>query len=546
MEYFEILNLKREPFSNSPDPDFFFHSRQHVDCLQKLEIAVRLRRGLNIVVGPVGTGKTTLCRQLIRRLGNDPAIETHLMLDPRYPDATMFLRSVAEMFGDQGSDLPDLGESGWKERIKQILFRKGVDEGKILILIIDEGQKITAACLEILRELLNFETNDRKLLQIVLFAQPELEALARDHANVTDRINLYHRLGPLSFRDTCRLIRFRLEQAVEGDQAPRLFTVPGMWAVHRFTFGYPRKIINLCHNCVLAMIIQNRSKAGYRLVRSCSGRLFPEKPPPSRAMKVATAGGLLILAALVAADQYGGAGFFGSTGGIMAAVQHSSPPAGPPAPANAGPGNGLPADAVRKAGNRSAAILGAEEPRTDPQPEGGPAGPKPDAVIRKQPMPRFLGHAAINKGESLSQLIQLVYGGFNGVYLEAVLAANPFIRRVEAIETGNLIHFPAVSTDVGSTGMRCWWAGLDEGADLADTLKQVREYRIQGVPARLIPSYHPETGLRFSIILRGYFFEETDFQKRLAELPRSVAEKARRIRSWGDAQTVFFANPYLM
>ena len=67
MDYFSILNLKQEPFSNSPDPDFFFHSREHQECLQKLELSILLRRGLNVIIGDVGTGKTTLCRQLIRR-----------------------------------------------------------------------------------------------------------------------------------------------------------------------------------------------------------------------------------------------------------------------------------------------------------------------------------------------------------------------------------------------------------------------------------------------------------------------------------------------
>ena len=60
MDYFSILNLNKEPFSNSPDPDYFFHSQQHVSCLQKLELSLRLRRGLNVVIGEVGTGKTTL------------------------------------------------------------------------------------------------------------------------------------------------------------------------------------------------------------------------------------------------------------------------------------------------------------------------------------------------------------------------------------------------------------------------------------------------------------------------------------------------------
>jgi len=86
MDYFKILNLNREPFSNSPEPDFFYESSQHLGCLQKLEIAVRLRRGLSVVMGNVGTGKTTLCRELLIRFAKSEddrnEVETHLLLDP--------------------------------------------------------------------------------------------------------------------------------------------------------------------------------------------------------------------------------------------------------------------------------------------------------------------------------------------------------------------------------------------------------------------------------------------------------------------------------
>jgi general secretion pathway protein A len=81
MDYFNILSLKQEPFSNSPDPEFFFHSREHLECLQKLELSLLLRRGLNVIIGDVGTGKTTLCRQLIRRFTKREEINTHLILE---------------------------------------------------------------------------------------------------------------------------------------------------------------------------------------------------------------------------------------------------------------------------------------------------------------------------------------------------------------------------------------------------------------------------------------------------------------------------------
>ncbi len=212
MDYFKILNLNKEPFSNSPDPEFFFHSRQHLDCLQKLELSLLLRRGLNVIIGDVGTGKTTLCRQLIRRFSQKEEVETHLILDPHVLNATELLASVTEMFT---GEKPPLGSDDWqvKEQIKQYLFRKGVGENKTVVLIIDEGQKIPAFCLEILREFLNYETNEYKLLQIVIFAQQEFEGTIRKYPNFADRINLYHTLKPLNFRDTRLMIKYRLEKS---------------------------------------------------------------------------------------------------------------------------------------------------------------------------------------------------------------------------------------------------------------------------------------------------------------------------------------------
>jgi general secretion pathway protein A len=272
MDYYSIINLDREPFSNSPDPAYFYHSRLHVDCLQKLELSLRLRRGLNVVVGEVGTGKTTLCRQLIQRFAEDESFEPHLILDPEFPDAPSFLDAIAPMI----CGTPAGGGAPWeqKEQIKTALFEKGVEQDRTVVLIIDEGQKIQPPCLEILRELLNYETNEAKLLQIVIFAQTEFEAILADRDNLADRINLFHRLGALGFSDTRRMIRYRLAQAGSAPDSQMLFTFPGLWAIYRATGGYPRKIIHLCHKAVLAAIIQNRRRAGWFLVRSCAQRSY--------------------------------------------------------------------------------------------------------------------------------------------------------------------------------------------------------------------------------------------------------------------------------
>ena len=170
---------------------------------------------------------------------------------------------------------PDDAADDWqvKELIKQHLFRKGVDEEKIVVLIIDEGQKIPAFCLEILREFLNYETNAFKLLQIVIFAQKELAQSLDLYPNFSDRINLTHPLGPMNFADTRAMIRFRLDQSGRNSAGSTLlFTFAALWAVYRQTGGYPRRIIHLCHRCLLTAIIQNRFRIDWFTVRSCAKR----------------------------------------------------------------------------------------------------------------------------------------------------------------------------------------------------------------------------------------------------------------------------------
>jgi general secretion pathway protein A len=230
-------------------------------------------------VGDIGTGKSTLCRHLIRRFAADNSVETHLILDPYFDTPTRFLLALAELFGvpiEAGSE-----NNRWriKESLKKYLFKKGVDDQKTVVLIIDEGQKAPESCLELLRELLNYETNEHKLLQIVIFAQCEFHQIIGDLPNFADRINMYHVLTPLSFRETRQLLQFRLNKANGNHREPELFTETGLWAVYRASRGYPRKIIHLCHRVLVTLIIQNRSKAGWSQVRWCSRMLYPGTPP---------------------------------------------------------------------------------------------------------------------------------------------------------------------------------------------------------------------------------------------------------------------------
>lgn len=289
MNLYANLDLEREPFSNSPDPNFMHDTRQHATCLQELEISLRLRRGLSIITGDIGTGKTTLCRSLLRAFAEDKDADMHLLLDPHFDTPEEFLRVILGSISRCTLD-PDLGLWELKEALKQQLFRLGMVEHRLVVLVIDEGQKISREILELLREMLNYETNSSKLLQIVIFAQRELEPLLEDMPNLADRINVRRRLGPLSLRETRQMIRYRLRVAAGGAAAPQMrFSEAAMLAIHLAGGGLPRRTVRLCHMSMLEMLVRGKTSVGLWEARAA---LRPEvglRPRSRRALALAAA-----------------------------------------------------------------------------------------------------------------------------------------------------------------------------------------------------------------------------------------------------------------
>jgi general secretion pathway protein A len=571
MDYFTILNLSREPFSNSPDPDYFYHSRQHLDCLQKLELSLHLRRGLNVIIGEVGTGKTTLCRQLIRRFAQRKEIETHLILDPSFRDGGDFLGTVAKLLSGRK---PPEGTSEWqvKEFIKQHLFRKGVDQKKTTMLIIDEGQKLPLFCLELLREFLNYETNEYKLLQIVIFAQKEFEAVVGRHPNFADRINLYHHLQPLSFRDTRMMIQFRLEKSSNGAQPLDLFTLPALVAVYRATGGYPRKIINLCHQCILAMIIQNRKKVGWRIVRQCAGRVFTAEGGrrrllPAASMTAAALAALLAWAwwqgripqlpwneprplAAAAVGEPATPAPIPKADRAAAVVEPSVPPPEGDAPAPPAPAAAAPAEPPPEPPAVAAAAAEASPAPAPPAPSvaaaAAPAGGDPPA-IKTAPLqaPGSLGSVSLKRNETISGLIQRVYGDYSNKNFRSIILANPHIEDPDRVEVGQTILLPAIPVSINPLKREAWWVKITERASLQEAFDLVRNYPSTAAPARLIPYWAPGVGLRFSVILKQVFSDPDTARLQLDLLPRSLSSTGEVLSAWTPG-AVFYADPYYM
>ncbi|MDP1852594.1 MAG: AAA family ATPase [Candidatus Omnitrophota bacterium] len=253
MSYYKALGLEKEPFSTSPDPEFFYHSNSHNTALKRLEIAVRLRRGLCLILGDVGTGKTTLSRTLLQVFKDESDFIFHMILDPSFKSEFQFLLYLVKMFGIEP---PFRSTLDFKEALEKYLFQKGAEENKTIILLIDEGQKITQENLEVLRMLLNYETNEYKLLQLVILSQVEVLPRIKRIRNFMDRVALKYTINPLDEMETKEMIEFRLIQAGYHNQRI-LFTNEAIRLIYQHTQGYPRKISMLCHDALEALVMRD-------------------------------------------------------------------------------------------------------------------------------------------------------------------------------------------------------------------------------------------------------------------------------------------------
>ena len=264
MSYYSIFGLEREPFSTSPDPAFFYRSSNHDAALKRLEIALRLRRGLCMILGDVGIGKTTLLRTLVQNLSSENEFEIHMLLDPNYTSEFQFLAHIIKLFKLRPSFKSTLD---YKEAIEKYLYQRGVEENKTVVLFIDEGQKLKSENLEILRMFLNYETNEYKLLQLILLSQLELLPRLRKIRNFMDRIALKYIINPLDQEETKNMISFRLHQA-GFNSGKKLFSDEAIKIIHQHTQGYPRKISMLCHDALELAVMKEKEHIDESIVQS--------------------------------------------------------------------------------------------------------------------------------------------------------------------------------------------------------------------------------------------------------------------------------------
>ena len=239
----EQFHLTGDPFSLTPDPSFLFLSDGHAEALAGLKLGIWERRGLMVMIGEVGTGKTTLIYSLLSHL--DPEIETAYLSNT----LLSFEEILHGALLDFGIECKSQRRLDLIETLNAFL-RRSAEAGKTVVLVIDEAQNLSDEVFEGLRLLLNFETYKSKLLQIILVGQPELATRLRGRGlrQVRDRIAVRCHLNPLTRREAKDYIDHRLEM-VGGSS--RLFTGPALGVLVRRSKGIPRRINILCHNAML-------------------------------------------------------------------------------------------------------------------------------------------------------------------------------------------------------------------------------------------------------------------------------------------------------
>jgi general secretion pathway protein A len=260
--YLNYFNLKEEPFNTTANPRFFFQSSMHSIALGKAEFTVDAKKGLSIVFGDTGYGKSTLARLLHGKFKEKGYISV-LLTNPNYPTTNSLLRTIIQEF-----QLPKSSKA-FKENLdifKNYLFEQAVDNSKTIVLIIDEAQTLRIPLLELLRQIINYETNDMKLLQLVLFSQEQLRTklthpLAR---NFRSRIAMASTLEAMGFKENTDMIDFRWRVASGNQQHP--FTPEALEAIYIYSKGMPREACILADNSLLAAFLSDKKSVGKETV----------------------------------------------------------------------------------------------------------------------------------------------------------------------------------------------------------------------------------------------------------------------------------------
>jgi general secretion pathway protein A len=286
--YLTFYGLAEKPFNATPDPRFLYMTPGHREALAQLQYGVQERKGFIVLVGKVGTGKTTLLHALWQRLKDESAIS--FVVNSTLPFDGL-LEYILEDFG-----VAKAGESRAQRLIALNHFLiKREREGYNTILIIDEAQNLDVATLEQIRLLSNFETPTRKLLQILLVGQPELKTRLDlpELRQLKQRVGLRCHIPPLTLEETRAYIRTRLR--IAGARDLGLFTDSAVDRISAYAGGIPRLVNTLCDHCLLFGYADQQRRIGREIVNQAIEYLEEGTRPQSRSKTASASKTRLVL-----------------------------------------------------------------------------------------------------------------------------------------------------------------------------------------------------------------------------------------------------------
>lgn len=285
----KYFNIDESAFSIAPNPKYLYLSKQHEEALAHLIYGVTRKGGFVCLTGDIGTGKTTICRCMFEQLPENTDIA--FVINPKFSPMELLASICDELHIPYSSFQPGLKE--YVKKLNEYLI-EAHGKGRSTVLVIDEAQNLSIEALEHVRALTNLETNDQKLLQIILIGQPELKALLAkpELEQVNQRITARFHIGPLSLNETNHYINHRL--SVAGAKQ-KIFSVANIKQIFRLSKGVPRRINILCDRVLLGAYTIRKSKISSEIINQSSQEVFGELPIYSSMLPKAIAASVSVL-----------------------------------------------------------------------------------------------------------------------------------------------------------------------------------------------------------------------------------------------------------
>lgn len=271
MNYLHFYGLKEEPFSNVPDVRFYYNSSQHSRALLRLMYAAETMKGLALLLGDIGTGKTTLARRMFDALPEEEYeacmfVVVHSDITPEW-----LLKKIAIQLGVNNVEVDKISLlSALTDKLFEIYEKK-----KKAVVLIDEAQMLKKReVMEELRGLLNIESESRKLITFILFGLPELEENLLMDPPLAERVALKYTLEPFNEEATRAYIDHRLKLAGASNS---LFEEDTYELIHKYSRGNPRRINTLCDNCLFESFMLKLPRVTRRVVEMVAEDLGMKK-----------------------------------------------------------------------------------------------------------------------------------------------------------------------------------------------------------------------------------------------------------------------------